>query len=272
MAELTFKEFEKFRELIYDSAGITLADNKMELVQARVGRRVNHHGFKTYDEYYSYVTADKSGGELVHLLDAISINLTSFFREPSHFEFMNEVLPGMLAAKQKAGDRRIRIWSAGCSTGEEPYTIAMCLLEHTGNAGWDAKVLATDLSTRVLAIAQQGVYGADRIATVPPALAKTHFKRGTGEWSDHFRVSDHLSAMVVFRRLNLMEKYPFKGPFDFIFCRNVMIYFSRDIQQSLVKRYHDFLGPGGYLFIGHSESLSSLEHKFTYVRPTIYKK
>ncbi len=275
MPEITVKEFDKFRELIHQKAGISIADNKIQLVQARVGRRLRFHDMHSFDEYYKLVVDDRSGHEMVQLLDAISINLTSFFREPSHFQFLNDVMPRVMEEKKKSGNSRIRAWSAGCSSGEEPYTLGMNIGEHCGVSadGWDAKILGTDLSTRVLAEAQAGVYHGDKVRSIAPHLLRKYLVQGTGEWSDNFRVGPQLSSMVVFRRLNLMDpKYPFKGPFDFIFCRNVMIYFNREFQQTLINRFYDYLGPGGYLFIGHSESLTSLDHKFKYVRPTVYKK
>jgi chemotaxis protein methyltransferase CheR len=209
------------------------------------------------------------------MLDCISTNLTEFFREAAHFDFLAEkALPALLEKKRKKREKKIRIWSAGCSTGEEPYSISMILAECIEQLGeWDIKILATDLSTRVLKKAMQGVYAKDRLKGIPLQMLNAYFEKGVHNFKDHYRVKDFLRNMIVFRRLNLIDgAFPFKGQFDFIFCRNVMIYFHKQTQAELVSKFYQHLAPDGYLFLGHSESLAGTETRFRYVRPTIYQK
>ncbi|MEW5723353.1 MAG: protein-glutamate O-methyltransferase [Thermodesulfobacteriota bacterium] len=271
---LTDEDFYALSRLVHQKAGINLHEGKKELVRARLAKRIREGGFGDFGRYYRYVVEDESGDELVHLLDAISTNLTSFFREPKHFAFMVEkFLPELEKAKSPRNDRRLRIWSAGCSTGEEAYSIAMTVLDHSPyfNHG-DFKVLGTDLSTRALARALRGVYRFDRVKDIPPDLLRRHFQKGRGDWTGWYRVKPELGHACVFRHLNFVESFPFRRPFDLIFCRNVMIYFDKPTQHDLVRRLHQALAEGGYLFIGHSESLTGPGNPFKYVQPTIYRK
>jgi chemotaxis protein methyltransferase CheR len=267
---LSDRQFQFVSELVHNHCGINLHGGKKELVQARLARCVRQSGFSNVADYLSHVQGDSTGNELAGLTDAISTNLTSFFRENSHFEHLKaKFLPALIEKKRKAGDRRIRAWSAGCSTGEEPYSLAMTLLESLGrSADCDAKLLATDISRQVLRQAKVGIYEQARLASVPAALREKYFVKA----GNKFQASDALRQIVRFNYLNLMEAWPFKGPFDFIFCRNVMIYFDKPTQQKLVNRYWQCLSPGGLLFTGHSESLTGVAHKFRYVLPTIYAK
>lgn len=273
--DLTDADFEKFRRIIYDTAGITLNEGKKELLRARLGKILRRRGLRSFSDYLKAVEADRSGEELTLLLDAISTNVTSFYREPDHFHFIEStVIPALAAARTSPETRKVRIWCAGCSTGEEPYTLAITLRETLpGVDGWDARILATDISTRVLQVARNGVYSQDKLKTMPSPVASRWFVptevHGDG---GYFRVQPAIRKMVTFAHLNLHAEYPFKGPFDAIFCRNVMIYFDRPTQESLVNRYYRYLADGGYLFIGHSESLNSVSHPFTYVRPAVYRK
>lgn len=274
--DLDDREFGLFQRLIYDESGINLTPAKRELVKSRLMKRLREMSLPSFNEYYRYVTEeDNTGEEMVMMLDCISTNLTEFFRENAHFEFLRKrILPALLENKKKKRDKKIRIWSAGCSTGEEPYTISIVLSEHIGNMGdMDIKILATDLSTRVLKKAKQGLYMKDRIKGISPQMLSTHFKKGEGSLKDYYQVQDHLREMIVFRRLNLTDEiFPFKGQFDFIFCRNVMIYFDKQTQSELVSKFHKHLSPDGHLFIGHSESLTGTNNKFRYVQPTVYQK
>lgn len=267
--QITADEFERFRALIYGESGISLNQEKRTLLVTRLSKRLRDLGRETFSEYYDMVTGDPTGEEFTRLLDLISTNKTDFFREPKHFEFLrDEILPDL------EREKRIRVWSSACSTGEEPYTIAMTLLESIQNpAQWDFKILASDLSTRVLAKAAAGVYDEDRFRDVPDDLIKRHFLRGRGGSEGSFKVKPHLASMIRFRRLNLMDdQFPIKTPLDLIFCRNVMIYFDRPTQETLVNKFYRYLKPGGYLFIGHSESLQWVTHPFTSLAPTIYQK
>jgi chemotaxis protein methyltransferase CheR len=271
---LTEDDFKAFSQLVRAKAGINLHEGKRELVRARLSRRVRECNFLTFRDYYDYVVSDETGDELIQVLDSISTNLTNFFREPKHFSFMNEkMLPDLVAERQKKGPKRIRIWSAGCSTGEEPYSIAMTVLDFSQRmVDWDFKILATDISTRVLRSAWEGEYRADRMRDVPVARLRKYFTKGMGNRNGWFRVRDDIRQLVIFRRFNLMEPFPFKHPLDLIFCRNVMIYFDKATQARLVKKFHGALNAGGYLFIGHSESLTGVDHGFKYVQPTVYRK
>lgn len=271
---LTEKEFEFISDLVYKHCGINLHQGKKELVRARLAKRLRATGYKTVADYMKFVQDDPTGGEFTHLIDAISTNLTSFFRENQHFQFLSEkFLPNLLERKKKMGQHNIRAWSAASSSGEEPYTIAITLKEAVdGKGAWDIKLLATDISTHVLKIAQTGTYDMKRVEPVPPQLRHKYFTTSKVEGATVAQVSPVLKEMVRFRHLNLMQTWPFKGPFDFIFCRNVMIYFDKPTQQALVRRFYDCLAPGGLLFTGHSESLTGIEHSFKYVQPTIYRR
>ncbi|MEW6263761.1 MAG: protein-glutamate O-methyltransferase CheR [Thermodesulfobacteriota bacterium] len=272
--DLSDREFQAFSELVHAKAGINLHSGKKELVRARLAKRIREGGFAGFDDYYQYVIEDDSGEELILLLDAISTNLTSFFRESQHFTFMIErFLPELAQARAKKNDRRLRIWSAGCSTGEEPYSIAIVILEHSPYfAAGDVRILATDLSTKVLAEAHQAVYQANRMTDVPQLLLRKYFQKGQGRWSGWYRVKNTVRRLVAFKRLNFIQPFPFRRPFDLIFCRNVMIYFDKKMQAELVAKLHQALNEGGYLFIGHSESLGGFNNLFKYIQPTIYRK
>ncbi len=271
---LSEQEFEQFSKLVYTHCGIDLHDGKKELVRARLSKLIRSGNFGSFSDYYDYVIADSTGAAISELTDSISTNLTSFFREPQHFAFLTQTLvPEMLRRKTGHNTRRIRAWSAGCSSGEEPYSIAITLLEALrGHADWDLKILATDISRKILNRAQQGQYDDERVSTIPPTVKSKylHAKRHNGQHLYH--VVPALKEIIVFKYLNLMENWPFQGPIDFIFCRNVMIYFDKPTQQRLVNRYWQVLERGGYLFTGHSESLTGIDHKFRYIQPTIYKK
>jgi len=263
--------FHAIAQYIYNHARIQITGNKRELVRARLGRIIRQRGFSGYRQYYAWMAADKTGEAAREVMNAIATNLTSFFRENAHFEFLAEsIVPEYLHRVR----RRLRGWSAGCSTGQEIYTIAMVLLERLGDAaGWDIKLLATDLDTEVIAQGARGFYVDDHAQGIPVNLRRKYFDDAVDErGKSGVQAKDILRSLVTFRHLNLFSRWPFKNPFDFVFCRNVMIYFDRPTQEQLIERYHQALAPGGYLFIGHSESLSGVKHAFEYVLPTIYRK
>ncbi len=271
--EINDADFNRFRSLIYERSGINLNEGKKELVRARLLKRMRHCGLTSFKDYYQMVQKDDSGMELVYLLDAISTNQTYFFREPQHFDFLAaEILPRW--HKSPSGRRSLNIWSAGCSSGEEPYTLAMVILAHMEKFGssWQVKITASDLSTRVLDQARQGIYPESRTNHVPPEILKRFFQRGVNKQAGFVRVKSQVRQAVQFMRLNLMEPFPFREGLDIIFCRNVMIYFDKPTQEKLVQKFYNALHPGGYLFIGHSESLAGVSHKFVYKKPTIYQK
>ncbi|MBI4667250.1 MAG: protein-glutamate O-methyltransferase CheR [Nitrospinae bacterium] len=273
--DLSDREFEMFRALIFEKSGINLNEGKKELVRTRLGGRLRKGGFRSFMEYYKYVTQDVSESELVTLLDAISTNLTSFFREANHFNYLKKnVLPDVLLRKKTDPLKEIRAWSAGCSTGEEPYSISFILLETLESMpSMDVKLLATDLSTKVLAKAARGIYTAEQVKSVPKELLPRYFDIEHINDEKFYRVGQKARGIVQFKRFNLMTPtFPFKRKFDFIFCRNVMIYFDKPTQQTLINKFYNALAPGGHLLIGHSESLTGVQHRFKYVQPTIYRK
>ena len=269
--KLTNAQFETIRALVRRVAGISLGDGKRDLVRSRLNKRLRVLGLESYDQYLELVEGERETGELTHLLDAISTNVTHFFREPAHFEFLAELLAAR-AERVRAGraDKRLRIWSAGCSSGEEPYTIAMTACEALGDLqGWDVRILATDISTNVLEKAKRGVYPPEAVARMSRPLVSKYFERPA---AGGVAVKPALRRLVHFGRLNLMGPWPMKGPFDAIFCRNVMIYFEKSTQAELVGRYGGLLAPDGVLFIGHSENLTGFAHGFRSVRPTVYRR
>ncbi len=261
--------FEKFRQVVYDRSGIALGASKEALVASRVGKRMRALGLQRHGDYLDYVLRDAAGDEMVHLLDAISTNVTSFFREPEHFTFLGDVVKGWVAR----GQRRFRFWSAACSTGEEPYTLAMTLCEAIPEAGLDVKILGSDISTQVLRTCVDGVYGRAKLKGVSPELRQKYFdKRRDGE-DVSYAVKPRLAGLVTFGRLNLSTPpYPMRGPFDVVFCRNVMIYFDNDVRRRLLSEIGRLLKPGGYLMVGHAESLTGMLMDLKVVRPSIYMK
>ncbi|MFH1675024.1 MAG: protein-glutamate O-methyltransferase CheR [Pseudomonadota bacterium] len=271
---LTDEDFENLRSLIYKTCGINLSNAKRELMHARLSKRLREIGVESFREYYQFLTRGDSKAEMVQLMDAISTNLTSFFRESEHFDYLNEEgFPEIFAGTKSSW--RVRLWSAGCSTGEEPYSLGVTLLNYLhlqGLGSLDIKILGTDISTRVLKEALNGVYSEDRVVKIPEADRRRFFDKFKRGEDYYYRVKNSVKDIITFRRLNLMEPFPFKEVFDLILCRNVMIYFDRSHQESLVKKFWDCLKPRGVLMIGHSESLTGIDQAFEYVKPTIYRK
>lgn len=263
--DISNAQFERISTMVHSLCGIKLHAGKKELVRARLAKRLRALGMNSFDEYLEHVQNDRAD-ELVAMLDALSTNLTRFFREPEHFAYLTaQVLPALPS-------HRLRIWSAGCSTGEEPYSIAIQLAEVISDlAHWDVAILATDLSVQALQRAKAGAYEAERLQQVPATLRTRYFAPCTHSdtWE---QVKPPIRGMISFARLNLMDRWPMRGPFDVIFCRNVMIYFDKPTQARLIERFWQLLRPGGTLFIGHSESLSGIKHQFSYVQPTVYCK
>jgi chemotaxis protein methyltransferase CheR len=257
--------FEKFRRLAYEKFGLNLSAAKHPLVSARLAKKLRELNIPSYEAYYDLVQSDRTGESLIALIDALSTNHTSFLREASHFEFLlKHVLPGL---RKRAS---IDIWSAPCSTGEEPYSIAVTLLEQLGMPPKPAlRIRATDISTRALAIAKRGAYGADRLAAVPLPLIKKYF---TQPAPGSFQIRPDVRRMIEFDRGNLIEPMRAGKMFPIIFCRNVMIYFDKPTQERVVTNLSQFLEPGGYLLIGHSESLMGVHHSLEYVQPAIYRR
>lgn len=259
------KHFESISGLMHSASKVSLQAGKEGLVKARLLKRIRTLGLAGFDQYLERV--GDSPEELCRMVDLLATNKTSFFREPVHFDFMKaRILPELK-------NMRLRVWSAGCSSGEEPYTIAMVLREYFENRGAiDVRVLATDLSKRVLEKAVAGVYDEDVLSDVPAGLIAKYFDRvGTGA-PRKYSAKAGLRGLITFAPLNLMDEWPMKGPFDLVFCRNVMIYFDRPTQEALVRRFCGILKPGGYFFAGHSESLTRMSHGLRYVQPAVYIK
>ncbi len=265
---LSDRDFEQIRGLVREHTGISLSESKRELVYSRLARRLRGLRLGSFAEYIALLERGESV-ELEEFANAITTNLTSFFREAHHFEFLSgTVLPEL--AQRNAATRRLRIWSAGCSTGEEPYTLAITLQESMELfRGWDVRILATDLDSNVLAQGQAGEYREDRFATMPAARRQRWF---TESRPGHFTAADGLKALITFRQLNLMQPFPFKGPFDVIFCRNVVIYFDKPTQRTLFERVAQLQRPGDHLFIGHSESLFKVSDSYQLIGKTIYRR
>lgn len=271
-SELRPVDFEKIRRLIYEKCGINLHEGKKELVKARLGKRLREGNFRSFAHYYNYVVTEEGADELVRMIDSISTNLTYFFREDSHFQKLAAILPNLLAASGNKGTPRLRVWSAACSTGEEPYSIAIKIRETMEGRSDDVKILATDVSTSVLKTAESGIYNAEKMKNIPAGLVRKYFQSGVGKWEGHFRVKNSIRERVQFKRFNLMQPPPQDVKFDVIFCRNVMIYFDKQTQTAVVNGLCDSLAAGGYLFVGHSESLTGLNHRLKYIEPSVYRK
>ncbi len=273
---LTEREFQLFRELIRAQAGINLGEHKRQLLRARLSKRLRAHGFSTFEQYYDHLMLhDAKGEEMLRMVNCITTNKTEFFRELHHFDFLRDRwTPWVTARARRNNTRKVRVWSAGCASGEEPYSIAIALREALAAApGWDVRILASDIDTEVLGRAEEGIYPLEQVSTVPRALLGKYFLRGTGRLEGLVKVRGDLSDLVVFRRINLLDDpWPLRCRFDAIFCRNVMIYFDRATQRRLVERFAAALVEGGCLFVGHSESLFGLTEELEFVQNTTYRK
>jgi chemotaxis protein methyltransferase CheR len=272
--EITPQEYERVRSLIYDRAGINLGSNRQHLVQARLAKRIRVGGFGGFREYFRYLEADTSGDEVANLIDAISTNTTFFFREADHFDFLSQSLTERIRSEQRnSKDCIIRIWSAACSSGEEPYTLAMVvhkLLQDYPMASF--KLLATDISQKVLAVAREGRYDSQKIRSIPEEYRRVYVRSTDRSNSPLMEIVPELKKYITFAHFNLIDSsYPFKYGFDYVFCRNVMIYFDRTTQEAVINRIAGHLRPGGFLIVGHSESLNALKHNLQYIKPTVYR-
>jgi len=274
-APLTEREFRDFRELILRETGINLKDSKQALVASRLAKRLRHYNFHSYGEYYEFLVRQPPGSpERWQLANCISTNKTDFFREPHHFDFLREqVFPELREKCVHGAPRQLRIWSAACSSGEEPYSIAITALDALrSGAGWDIKILASDIDTEVLHKAGQGIYHFDRVRHLPESVLRAHFLNGKNASEGLVQVRDHLKSLIRFRRINFVDpKWNIRAQFDVIFCRNVIIYFDRDTQRRLFERLVRYLKPTGYLIVGHSENLYWLNDLLVPVRNTVYR-
>lgn len=269
---ITDEEFARLASLIKSRYGIHLKREKKALVMGRLNGLLIERGFESFSDYLRYVSSDASGEATATLADKITTNHTFFMRETSHFAYFKEVVLPRLQAEVR--DRDLRVWSAGCSSGEEPYTLAMLMDEYFGSAQygrpWDTRLLATDISAKALSAAVRGVYDDKELDPLPPAWRSAYFRRAGG---GAFEVDERIKRQIIFRKFNLMQEiFPFKRKFHAIFCRNVMIYFDEGTKRELVRKFHAFTEPGGYLFIGHSESLEREQSGYRYVMPSVYRK
>jgi len=268
----TDRDFGNIRRLVSEHTGISLSDAKKNMVYSRLSRRLRQIGLDNFNNYLDLLKDKKNEDELVHFTNAITTNLTSFFREQHHFDYLSKtLLPKLTEINKQTG--KIRIWSAGCSTGEEPYSIAMTIKETIPeSAGWDIKILATDLDSNVLETAKAGVYSEERVSGIPSSKVKRWFLKGKNKHAGKILAHPSLREMITFGQLNLMQQWPVKGPIDIIFCRNVVIYFDKPTQEILFKRYADVLTSKGHLFLGHSETMFKVKNTFNLIGQTIYQK
>ncbi len=265
------EDFEALRKLVKDLTGINLSDQKRELVYGRLARRLRALHLRTFTEYRELLNND-GDREIGELCNAITTNLTSFFRESHHFDYLREHVLQSRAAQHNAS-RRIRLWSAGCSSGEEPYSLAMTVMEALPDVrSWDIKILATDLDSEVLARAQRGLYAADRVRVLGPQRLSRFFIERRGRDGPCYEVVPELMSLITFKQLNLMHHLPMKGPLDVIFCRNVVIYFDKDTQRELFARVARLQRSGDLLFLGHSESLFKVSESYNPIGKTIYRR
>jgi chemotaxis protein methyltransferase CheR len=269
--ELRSEEFSLFRGYIYTKVGIALSDQKSPLIKGRLNKRLHELKLHSFGAYYDYLVNDFSGEELSYFISAISTNVTSFFREEAQWKWLEGYLPTLIEAKE---DKKIRIWSAGCSSGEEPYTILMFLQHYLSDfETWDIKILATDISTKVLSVAIRGSYDAKQVSELPKAIALSAFEKEHSSGEIRYRIIDSLREKVLFRLYNLVtDPFFFKNRFDMIFCRNVMIYFDEETRYQVVERFEKVLLEGAPLFLGSSESLVANHHRFKQAGASIYLK
>lgn len=270
---MTDQEFKQFQTLIYDMTGINMGDSKRQLIFRRLVGRLKSLELSSFSDYLARLKRGDDAVELEIFTNSITTNLTSFFREQHHFDYLAEnIIPELLRKKRRA-DKRLRIWSAGCSTGEEPYSIAITMRESIPDIGsWDAKLLSTDLDSNVLETAKNGIYPEERVESLPSEVVKKWFLKSVQQDKTLVSANRSLQELITFKQLNLMQDWPMRGPFDVIFCRNVVIYFDKKTQRRLINRYADLLDEDGHLILGHSESLHEVSDRFELIGKTIYKK
>ena len=268
------KHFDFIAGLLYKLAGISLAPHKIEMMYSRLARRLRELNLKDFDTYCALVESEKGEAEIRFLVNALTTNLTSFFREHHHFDHLaKSVVTAVKAAQVHSGQPRLRIWSAGCSSGPEPYTIAMVLCANIPDIRrWDVRILATDIDTHMVETARRGVYAADSAKTIPAELRDRFTKRVRDSGEPEITMAEELRRLITFKPLNLLEPWPMKGPFDAIFCRNVLIYFDRPGRTEVISKFATLLPENAFLYLGHSESLYGVSGSFGQVGATIYRR
>jgi chemotaxis protein methyltransferase CheR len=265
----TEKDFKFIVNYAFEKTGISISDNKKDMIYSRIAKRIRALKLDTFAQYCNYLSGNNGGDEIADFVNAVTTNLTKFFREMHHFEHLQKIsLPNSIGVNQNT--KKLRIWSAGCSSGMEPYSIAMTLRKMLPNINsWDAKILATDIDTNMLATGTSGIYNADAEKDIPKEFAEYLSKAAQPK---KIEMSSKIKNLISFKHLNLIEPWPMSGPFDIIFCRNVVIYFNKDTQKGIFDKYADLLRPDGYLYIGHSESLYNVSDRFELVGKTTYRK
>jgi len=267
--KFTPRDFATLRDMMQQYTGIQLSENKVDMIYGRLSRRLRKVGMTKFSDYIDLLQEDEDSDEFGEFVNAVTTNLTSFFRENHHFEYLkNILLPDLIKGNQAS--HRIRIWSAGCSTGEEPYSIAK-IVNEIMPSGWDVKILASDLDTGVLAHGERGIYDVSRTESLSKSTVQGMFEKNRNH-PDKVRVQRKLRDLISFRELNLLEGWPMKGPFDIIFCRNVIIYFDMPTKQMLMDRYANLLAPNGHLFLGHSEAMNQMSSRFSLCEKSTYVK
>ncbi|QWR78735.1 CheR family methyltransferase [Candidatus Magnetomonas plexicatena] len=276
-ASLTDKEFRRLGDFVHSEVGIKMPDIKKTMLEARLQKRLKALGFDTFNQYIEYVFSPKGrDAEIINFIDVVTTNKTDFFREPNHFEYLTSTaLPTLIRTHGAGVRRKLMVWSAGCSTGEEPYTLTM-VLDNYGlkqyNGVFSFTLIATDISSRVLEKAQSGVYEEEKVAPIPMEMKKRYLLRSKDRSKKIVKIVPELRSMIKFRRLNFMEgDFGFREEMDIIFCRNVVIYFDKQTQEKLLNKFSRYLIPGGYLFMGHSETIAGLKVPFVQVAPTVYR-
>ena len=270
-------DFKKFSRLVYEKSGITLTDKKRSLLQGRIKKLMRNKGIESFKHYFQLIEKDSSGKELIEFIDRISTNVTSFFREKAHFNYLRDIWIEEWRENNSQippNIRTINVWSAGCSKGAESYTIAIVLLESLNpNEYRNINISATDISTKMLKIAQKGIYKMDEVKVVSKSLLKKYFYKGSNSQKGYVKVKENIQSIVNFNYLNLMDSFDkIKEKYDIIFCRNTMIYFDNPTKEKLVYKFYNVLNDNGYLFTGHSESLSIINHDFIQKKPAVYRR
>ncbi len=270
--DYTDRHFKKICGLIYDHTGITMPDTKSQLVYSRISKRIRSLSLNNFDEYCQLISSKNNDSEIKHFINSVTTNLTGFFREEHHFEYLSKTILPELKLKHQY-DRRIRIWSCACSTGKEPYSIAIAIKESPVNLnGWDVKILATDIDTDVLNVGKTGVYNEDDTKGLTDSQIKKYFRKGRGENEGMLKASKALRDLITFKQLNLMHDWPMRKSFDVVFCRNVIIYFNKETQAFLFKKIANQMNSDSYLMLGHSESLFNVNDDFKLLGKTIYQR
>jgi chemotaxis protein methyltransferase CheR len=272
--ELTEKDYQSLREFIYRRSGIHLHEGKKELLKARLSRYLPHSNFHSIEEYCRFLVKHENGEECINLLDSVSTNLTYFFREPRHYDFLlRKALPELTHPARNRNQKKIDLWSAGCSSGEEAYSLAMTIMEYFGASGeWEWNILASDISTKMLKKAKEAIYPTDKVGKIPIEFRRRYFQKGDVTGQGSFKIKPRVRRHIQFERMNLVEPFPRGLSSDIIFCRNVMIYFDRSTREELVNKFYAILSEQGFLFVGRAESLTGILHPFKFIRPGIYQK